>query len=97
MLILLFILDFGLGHDLLLDVARHDIVMAELHVIAALTAGHARQRPSVGHDLAQWDLGIDGLHPAARVHVLENSNHVLLYDHDRDEAITEAVEFLTGD
>jgi len=43
----------GLGHDLLLDVGGHDVVVAELHRIAALAAGHAGQRPGVGGDFPE--------------------------------------------
>ena len=40
-----------LGHDLLLDVRRHDVVMAQLHHVAALAAGDALELRGVARDL----------------------------------------------
>ena len=49
------------GHDVLLDIGRHDIVVAELHRITALPACHAGQRSRVGCDFSEWGLGMHRL------------------------------------
>src|SRR5207237_257048 len=55
-----FVLDLVLAHQLLLDVGRHGLVMAQFQRVAPLAAGHAIQARLVAVQLRQWHLPAHG-------------------------------------
>ncbi len=57
---------FGFGHDFLLNIRRHNVVMRKLHRVTALPARHAGQSAGVGRYFRQGNLGTHRLQITAR-------------------------------
>ncbi len=51
---------FSFGDNVLLNVGRHDVVVAEFHCIAPHAAGHTRQGSSVSGDFSEGNFTVNG-------------------------------------